>query len=117
MPHFTKDTGIDIKWTATGTGKALKLGTKCDVDVLLVHAPPAEKKYIADGYGKDRTQIMYNDFVIIGPASDPAGLKGKTLWMPWIAFGWKKPPLPAVATIPGPTRRKTAVEKHRQSPS
>ncbi len=79
MPHFTKDTGIDIKWTATGTGKALKLGTKCDVDVLLVHAPPAENKYIADGYGKDRTQIMYNDFVIIGPASDPAGIKGKSV--------------------------------------
>ena len=79
MPYFTKDTGIDIKWTATGTGKALKLGTKCDVDVLLVHAPPAEKKYIADGYGKDRTQIMYNDFVIIGPASDPAGIKGKNV--------------------------------------
>lgn len=79
MPHFTKDTGIEIKWTATGTGKALKLGSNCDVDVLLVHAPAAEKKYIANGFGKDRKEIMYNDFVIIGPANDPAGVKGKNI--------------------------------------
>lgn len=79
MPHFTKETGIDLKWTATGTGKALKLGQNCDVDVLLVHAPLAEKKYIASGYGKNRRQIMYNDFVIIGPENDPAGTKGKNI--------------------------------------
>lgn len=79
MPHFTKETGIDLKWTATGTGKALKLGQNCDVDVLLIHAPLAEKKYIASGYGKDRRQIMYNDFVIIGPENDPAGTKGKNI--------------------------------------
>jgi len=79
IPHFEKETGITLKWTATGTGKALKLGQNCDVDVLLVHAPPAEKKYIASGYGKDRRQIMYNDFVIIGPENDPAGIKGKTI--------------------------------------
>ncbi len=79
MPLFTKDTGIEIKWTATGSGKALALGASCDVDVLLVHAPEAEKKYIADGSGKDRTEIMYNDFIIIGPESDPAGIKGKTV--------------------------------------
>ena len=78
-PHFEKETGITLKWTATGTGKALKLGQNCDVDVLLVHAPPAEKKYIASGFGKDRREIMYNDFVIIGPAGDPAGIKGKTI--------------------------------------
>jgi tungstate transport system substrate-binding protein len=79
IPHFEKETGIDLKWTSTGTGKALKLGQNCDVDVLLVHAPPAEKKYIAKGYGKDRRQIMYNDFVIIGPENDPAGIKGKNI--------------------------------------
>jgi len=79
IPHFEKETGIDLKWTATGTGKALKLGQNCDVDVLLVHAPPAEKIYIANGYGKDRRQIMYNDFVIIGPENDPAGIKGKNI--------------------------------------
>jgi tungstate transport system substrate-binding protein len=79
MPHFSKDTNIEIKWTATGTGKALKLGERCDVDVLLVHAPAAEKSYIDAGFGKDRREIMYNDFVIIGPAADPAGVKGKTV--------------------------------------
>ena len=78
-PEFTKDTGIELKWTATGTGKALKLGENCDVDVLLVHAPAAEKKYVADGFGIDRRQVMYNDFVIIGPAADPAGVKGKSV--------------------------------------
>ena len=75
-PELKKDTGIELKWTAVGTGKALEMGKNCDVDVLLVHAPAAEKKYVADGFGKDRTQVMYNDFVIIGPQNDPAGLKG-----------------------------------------
>ena len=75
-PQFKKDTGIELKWTAVGTGKALEMGKNCDVDVLLVHAPKAEKKYVADGYGKDRTQVMYNDFVIIGPKDDPDGIKG-----------------------------------------
>ena len=79
IPNFEKQTGITLKWTASGTGKALKLGQNCDVDVLLVHAPPAEKKYIDSGYGKDRREIMYNDFVIIGPESDPASIKGKSI--------------------------------------
>jgi tungstate transport system substrate-binding protein len=78
-PHFTKATGIELKWTAVGTGKALKLGENCDVDVLLVHAPPAEKAYVEKGFGVDRREIMYNDFVIIGPNSDPAGIKGKSV--------------------------------------
>jgi tungstate transport system substrate-binding protein len=78
-PKFKEATGIELKWTATGTGKALKLGENCDVDILMVHAPPAEKKFVADGFGTDRRQIMYNDFVIIGPASDPAGIKGKSI--------------------------------------
>ncbi len=78
-PEFTRETGIELKWTATGTGKALKLGQNCDVDVLLVHAPAAEKKYVADGFGINRRQVMYNDFVIIGPGADPAGVKGKSV--------------------------------------
>jgi len=78
-PLFQKDTGIELKWTATGTGKALKLGQNCDVDILMVHAPGAEKKFIANGFGSDRREIMYNDFVIIGPQRDPAQIKGKTI--------------------------------------
>jgi tungstate transport system substrate-binding protein len=78
-PKFKEATGIELKWTATGTGKALKLGQNCDVDILMVHAPPAEKKFVDAGFGTDRREIMYNDFVIIGPASDPAGIKGKSI--------------------------------------
>ena len=78
-PHFTKATGIELKWTSVGTGKALKLGENCDVDVLLVHAPAAEKKYVEQGFGVDRREIMYNDFVIIGVADDPAGIRGKSV--------------------------------------
>ena len=78
-PKFKEATGIELKWTATGTGKALKLGENCDVDVLMVHAPPAEKKFVSHGFGVDRREIMYNDFVIIGPATDPAGIKGKSI--------------------------------------
>jgi tungstate transport system substrate-binding protein len=79
VPEFTKATGIELKWTATGTGKALKLGENCDVDILMVHAPSAEKKFVDDGFGVNRREIMYNDFVIIGPPSDPAGIKGKSI--------------------------------------
>ncbi|BBO84563.1 substrate-binding domain-containing protein [Desulfosarcina ovata] len=78
-PHFTKATGIEWKWTAVGTGKALKHGENCDVDVLMVHAPAAEKEYVDKGALIDRREIMYNDFVIIGPASDPAGIRGKSV--------------------------------------
>lgn len=75
-PMFKADTGIELKWTAVGTGKALEYGQNCDVDVLLVHAPASEKAYVEKGFGVDRRQVMYNDFVIIGPASDPAKIKG-----------------------------------------
>ena len=78
-PKFKEATGIELKWTATGTGKALKLGENCDVDILMVHAPAAEKNFVEDGYGTDRREIMYNDFVIVGPAEDPAGIKGKSI--------------------------------------
>ncbi|WP_457572704.1 substrate-binding domain-containing protein [Desulfolithobacter sp.] len=75
-PVFTEDTGITLRWVAVGTGKALQLGRNCDVDILLVHAPAAEKKFVENGFGTDRKQVMYNDFVIIGPQDDPVGIKG-----------------------------------------
>lgn len=78
-PLFTGATGIELKWVATGTGKALKLGESCDADVLMVHAPSAEKTYVEAGFGVNRRQIMYNDFVLIGPESDPAGIKNGTV--------------------------------------
>ncbi|MDO9509378.1 MAG: substrate-binding domain-containing protein [Thermovirgaceae bacterium] len=78
-PEFLKDTGIEIQWVSVGTGKALELGKNKDVDVLLVHAPVDEKKFVEDGYGVNRREVMYNDFVIIGPPSDPAMVRGKTV--------------------------------------
>ena len=60
-PKFEEATGIELKWTATGTGKALKLGENCDVDILMVHAPPAEKAFVDKGFGTDRREVMYND--------------------------------------------------------
>ncbi|MBW2484941.1 MAG: substrate-binding domain-containing protein [Deltaproteobacteria bacterium] len=77
LPAFTGETGTEVRWTATGTGKALKLGENCDVDVLLVHAPQAEIVFVNQGFGVGRQEIMYNDFVLIGPPEDPAGIKGK----------------------------------------
>jgi len=77
-PIFEKETGTNLKWVATGTGKALKMGGNCDVDILFVHAPASEKKFIATGFGVDRMQVMYNDFVIVGPKKDPAMVNGMT---------------------------------------
>ncbi len=79
MPVFTKDTGVKVRWVAVGTGKALALGRSCDVDVLLVHAPKAEQKEVEEGYAIERTQLMYNNFLIIGPLSDPAQIKSMAI--------------------------------------
>ncbi len=76
LPPFERETGCRVDVIAVGTGKALRLGRNGDVDVVMVHAPRAEEKFVADGYGVDRTRIMHNDFVIVGPARDPAGVRG-----------------------------------------
>lgn len=73
-PPFEARYGITLDVIAVGTGKALKLGRNGDVDVVFVHAPAAEKKFVASGYGIDRLPVMHNDFVIVGPAADPAGI-------------------------------------------
>ncbi len=91
-PEFLKDTGIELQWVSVGTGKALELGKNVDVDVLLVHAPDLEKKFVEDGYGANRRLVMYNDFVIIGPASDPAKIKGKTVKEAFSAIASGKKP-------------------------
>jgi len=75
-PIFKSETGTTLKWVATGTGKALKMGANCDVDILFVHAPASEKKFVNNGSGVDRQQVMYNDFVIVGPKTDPANVNG-----------------------------------------
>jgi tungstate transport system substrate-binding protein len=73
LPLFTRATGLEVHLIAVGTGKALRLGQEGDVDIVLVHARAAEDKFVADGHGVDRTDVMYNDFIIAGPKSDPAG--------------------------------------------
>ena len=77
-PKFKSETGVTLKWVATGTGKALKMGENCDVDILFVHAPASEKKFVESGFGVDRALVIYNDFIIIGPKTDPAKVKGMT---------------------------------------
>jgi tungstate transport system substrate-binding protein len=76
LPLFTKKTGIAVKVVAQGTGQALDTGRRGDADVVFVHAKSAEEKFLAEGQGVKRFPVMYNDFVLIGPKSDPAGLKG-----------------------------------------
>ncbi|MQA14262.1 MAG: tungsten ABC transporter substrate-binding protein [Pseudonocardiaceae bacterium] len=75
LPAFTADTGWQVKPIAVGTGQALELGRRGEVDVLLVHAPPAEKKLVATGTTGRRLLVMHNDFVLVGPATDPAGIR------------------------------------------
>ncbi len=74
LPRFKEDSGIKVHMIAVGTGKALRLGRDGDVDIVLVHARAAEDKFVEGGYGVDRADVMYNDFVIVGPRSDPAGV-------------------------------------------
>ena len=76
LPIFTEKTGIEVRVVAVGTGQAINNAANGDGDVLFVHAKPSEEKFVADGDGVARFDVMYNDFVIVGPADDPAGVAG-----------------------------------------
>ncbi|HDH96442.1 MAG TPA: tungsten ABC transporter substrate-binding protein [Proteobacteria bacterium] len=76
LPLFEKRYGISVKVIAVGTGQALALGRSGNADALLVHAPAAEEAFMAQGHGSERLAVMHNDFLIVGPASDPAGIRG-----------------------------------------
>ena len=76
LPRFTAETGIQVKEIAVGTGQALALGARGDADVVLVHAPKSEEAFVAAGDGVDRRHVMYNYFILVGPANDPAGATG-----------------------------------------
>ncbi len=78
LPQFTHATGIGVRVVAVGTGQALRIARNGDADVLLVHHRASEEKFVAEGYGVQRHDVMYNDFVLVGPGSDPAGLRGRT---------------------------------------
>jgi tungstate transport system substrate-binding protein len=79
LPLFKAKTGIDAKVVAQGTGQALDTGRRGDADVVFVHAKAQEEKFVADGFGVKRHPVMYNDFVLIGPKNDPAGVKGRDI--------------------------------------
>jgi len=76
LPKFAADTGIEVRVVAVGTGQAIRIATNGDADVLLVHHPASERKFVADGFGLARHPVMHNDFVLVGPANDPAGIRG-----------------------------------------
>jgi len=76
IPIFEKETGYFVKTIAVGSGQAMKMGEKGEADVMLVHSPDAEKKFIEQGYGINRRLVMHNDFLIVGPGADPAKIKG-----------------------------------------
>jgi len=77
LPIFEKETGYFVKTIAVGSGQAMAMGQKGEADVLLVHSPEAEKKFMAEGYGINRRPVMHNDFIIVGPPGDPAKIKGE----------------------------------------
>jgi tungstate transport system substrate-binding protein len=76
LPRFTANNGINVKVVALGTGQALDVGRRGDADVVFVHDKPAEEKFLAEGFGVKRLEVMYNDFVLVGPKSDPAKIAG-----------------------------------------
>jgi tungstate transport system substrate-binding protein len=79
LPIFKAKTGIEVKVIAQGTGQALDTARRGDADVVFVHAKSQEEKFLAEGFGVKRFDVMYNDFVLVGPSSDPAGVKGKDI--------------------------------------
>ena len=79
LPAFTAATGIEVRVVAVGTGQALDMGRRGDADVLFVHDRAGEDKFVAEGFGLKRFDVMFNDFVLVGPRSDPAGVRGKDI--------------------------------------
>lgn len=92
-PILLKDTGMEIQWVSVGTGKALEYGRNGDVDVVLTHDPEAEDKFMEAEAGVNRRTVMYNDFVLIGPKNDPAGIAGKPIVQAIKTIAAKKQPL------------------------
>ena len=75
LPHFTKQTGVEVRVVSSGTGQALRSARNGDADLVLVHSKHDEEKFVAEGYGLERFDLMYNDFVMVGPPNDPAGVR------------------------------------------
>jgi tungstate transport system substrate-binding protein len=112
LPAATKATGIDIHVVAVGTGQALDMGRRCDADVEFVHDKAAEEKFLGEGYGVKRRDVMYNDFVLIGPKSDPAHVKGLGIDAALGKIAREKPPFVSRADKSGTWAAEIRAWKH-----
>ncbi len=111
IPMFQDQTGYTVKTVAVGSGQAMQMGQEGNADVLLVHSPTAEKQFMTDGWGKDRELIMHNDFVIVGPADDPAKIKGLTSTDAFKAIAAAKAPFVARADKSGTSTKELGIWK------
>jgi len=112
LPAATKATGIDIHVVAVGTGQALDMGRRCDADVEFVHDKAAEEKFLGEGYGVARHDVMYNDFVLVGPKSDPAHVKGLGIDAALRKIAQAKPPFVSRADKSGTWAAEIRAWKH-----
>jgi tungstate transport system substrate-binding protein len=112
LPAFTNATGIDVHVVAVGTGQALDMGRRCDADVELVHDKVAEEKFLGEGFGVKRYDVMYNDFVLIGPKSDPARVKGLGIDAALRKIHAEKPPFVSRADKSGTWAAEVRAWKH-----
>lgn len=109
LPEFEKETGYKVKVVAVGTGEALKMGERGDADVLLVHAPDSEEEFMERGFGKERRKVMHNDFVLLGPADDPAGVKGLSVVEAFKKVAKKKAPFVSRADNSGTHKKEIKI--------
>jgi tungstate transport system substrate-binding protein len=113
LPIFQQQTGIAVKVIAQGTGQALDTGRRGDADVVFVHSKSAEQGFLAEGYGVKRNPVMYNDFVLIGPESDPAGIKGNDIIAALEAIKEKQAPFVSRGDRSGTHGRTCTLEQGR----
>lgn len=111
-PILLKDTGIEIQWVAVGTGAALEYGRKGDVDIVMTHSPTQEKKFLEEKAGVNPRQVMYNDFVLIGPVGDPADVKGKPVTEAFAVIAEKQLPLVSRADNSGTHTKELSILKN-----
>ncbi len=112
LPEFQKDTNYKVEVIAVGTGQAIEMGEAGDVDVILVHSRAAEDKFVEDGFGVDRRDVMYNDFLVIGPADDPAGIKGSEEALPaFVAMAEKETPFVSRGDDSGTQKKELTIWK------
>ncbi len=111
VPIFQEQTGYTVQTVAVGSGAAMQMGTDCNADVLLVHSPSAEKTFMDEGSGKERELVMHNDFIIVGPADDPAGIKGMTAADAFKAIAAAEAPFVARADKSGTSTKELGIWK------